>query len=90
MKYELQTTAMMETWQGIAWTADLILDGEKVGMVENRGDGGCDIVRFDNTIGRKAWMAYVNERFEGDEELATADLLFQEDAMSMFGDDHNA
>ena len=90
MKYEMHTTAMMETYRGIAWTADLTLDGIKVGMIENYGDGGCDIARFDNALDRKAWMTYVNERFEGNEELATADLLFQEDAMSMFGDDLNA
>jgi len=78
MKYEMHTTAQMETWQGIAWNADLILDGEKVAMVENRGDGGCDTVRFDNVAARKAWMAYVNERFEGNEETATYQLFIDE------------
>jgi hypothetical protein len=86
INYEMRTTAMMETYRGIAWTADLILNDVKVGMIENYGDGGCDIVRFDKPIARKAWMAYVNERFDSNEELATAHLLFQEDAMSMFGE----
>ena len=90
MNYEMRTTAMMETYRGIAWTADLILNDVKVGMIENYGDGGCDIVRFDNSTARNAWMAYVNERFNGDEESATADLLFQEDAVSMFGEDVDA
>lgn len=82
----MRTTAMMETYRGIAWTADLFLDSNKVGMVENYGDGGCDIVRFDNVADRKAWMTYVNESFDGDEEAATSDLLFQEDAISVFGE----
>lgn len=30
----------LETSRGIAWTADLFLDGEKVGTIENDGNGG--------------------------------------------------
>ena len=84
--YTMHTTDMMETRSGIAWVADLLRDGIKIGGVENQGDGGADYVFFTVKTERADWRLFVAEKHEDDEEKATEWLLFQEEATSMFAD----
>ena len=41
------TIKYLETSRGIAFTAELLEDGKKVGVVENRGDGGATFFFID-------------------------------------------
>ena len=61
--YSITTTAMMEHSSGVAWIADLFRNGRKVGTVENRGDGGGDIVRIDAKADRLMWNIAITEAF---------------------------
>ncbi|WP_427928319.1 hypothetical protein [Agrobacterium cavarae] len=85
--YTMHTTEMIELHRGIAWWADLLKDGIKIGSVENRGDGGADHVYIADKSDRAEWYQFVADKFEDDEEQATFDLQYQEEAMSVFGED---
>ena len=36
----------METYRGLAYSADLMLNGKKIGIIENAGDGGPTLARI--------------------------------------------
>lgn len=77
--YTMRTTAVMEHSRGIAWTADLLRNGAKVGTIEQHGDGGADRVDIYDRAYRMEWNAAVAAAFAGDEEAATFWLLVQEE-----------
>jgi hypothetical protein len=45
------TIKYLETSRGVAFTADLLLDGVKVGSIENTGQGGATFPRIDGGWG---------------------------------------
>lgn len=78
--YRMKTTAIMEHSRGIAWTADLLREGVKIGTVEQRGDGGADWVYITDRQDRTRWEADVAAAFPEDgEEGATWYLLCLEE-----------
>lgn len=85
--YTIQTTEMIQIHRGVAWCADLLRGGIKIGTIENRGDGGADHVYIEDKSARAEWYQFVADKFEDDEEEATFYLVCQEDAMSVFGED---
>lgn len=79
--YAMETTQMMEHSHGIAWTAHLKRDGQRVGVIEQAGRGGADVVLCDSPEARAQWHADIAAAFDGDEEAATFWLLEQEEAL---------
>lgn len=71
---------MIEHSRGIAWTADLLFNGTRIGTIEQLGRGGADQVSFDHPGDRAQWQADINEAFDGNEENATWWLLEQEES----------
>lgn len=58
-KFTVSKPKMLTTARGVAWTTNLFMDGKKVGTVENRGDGGCNIYNFHyNDAGHMAQKAW--------------------------------
>lgn len=80
--FTMRTTAIMEHSRGIAWTADLLAGGSKVGTIEQAGDGGADRVYINGAGHNALWKAAVSASFAGDEEAATFYLLVQEEDFS--------
>jgi hypothetical protein len=78
--YQMRTTRMCETSNGIYWHADLTLDGRTVGHIEQDGHGGADKVTFQFIADREAWKNWVEDQFVGSEEDATFHLMAIEDA----------
>jgi hypothetical protein len=76
--YEMRTTALMEHSGGIAWTADLLADGVKVGTIEQDGRGGADQVWISGPAA-EAWRLHCAA--SGGEENATYALLCAEDGV---------
>lgn len=77
--YSMHTTQMMEHSRGIAWTAELLRHGIRVGLIEQAGRGGADLVSCDSPEANAQWRADVQAAFDGDEEAATWWLLEQEE-----------
>ena len=82
--YTIRTTSIMEHSHGVAWTASLLLDGRKVGTVEQLGDGGSDRVDLHDDAERLAWRAAVQQSwphldFWSGEEYATYHMMEIED-----------
>lgn len=81
--YFIVTTNMMETYNGIAWVADLRRNVKGIsyviGTVENDGHGGADMVRIEPKY-REEWSDFVRSAFGGNEERATMYLLYQEES----------
>lgn len=75
--WSMRTTNMMEHGHGIAWVADLLLDGVKVGTIEQGGRGGADEVWVESEY-REAWRSHV-AGIDGGEEEATFALMCAED-----------
>jgi hypothetical protein len=69
--YYMKTTAIMEHSRGIAWTADLFCGVVKVGVIEQAGNGGNDLVMFTEWAYNVIWNNAVAAAFGGDEEAAT-------------------
>lgn len=78
--YTMKTTSIMEHSRGVAWVADLLREGRKIGTVEQRGDGGADWIYITDVQDRVRWGEDVAAAFidEG-EEGATSYLMFSED-----------
>lgn len=79
-RYALNTTAVMEHSHGVAWTADLLIDGRKIGTVEQLGNGGADMVHILDQGDRDAWATHCADTPGGEEE-ATYLLLCAEDGV---------
>lgn len=45
---QIKAFSMTETHRGVAWSASVYLDGKKLGMVDNNGNGGMTHVGFGN------------------------------------------
>jgi hypothetical protein len=71
--YEMQTTACMEHSQGIAWTANLLADGVKIGTIEQDGHGGADRVYITDPANMKPWREFCD--IHGGEEQTTYMLM---------------
>jgi hypothetical protein len=71
--YKMQTTDCMEHSNGIAWTADLLADGVKIGIIEQDGHGGADRVYITDPANIKAWREFCATH--GGEEQTTYMLL---------------
>lgn len=77
MDWHIKTTKIMEHSRGIYWLADLMLDGVKVGTVEQMGRGGADEVQIADKSVMRLWRDHCNQM--GGEEEATYALLLQEE-----------
>jgi hypothetical protein len=79
MGYTMKTTGVFEHSHGVFWEADLLLDGRKIGRVEQEGRGGADSVWVDAPY-RKGWQEHC-ALFAGGEERATYLLLCAEEGV---------
>lgn len=76
-EYELRITNQIEFRGGVAWTADLLRNGVRVGAVEDRGDGGAVVVDFYTPEERKQWNLVVSAAYpESSEEDFVSHLDF--------------
>ena len=62
------TIAYLETSRGVAFTASLLLDGKKIGLVENRGNGGATTGDLDNPQLTRTLLRSTIERLDTTEE----------------------
>lgn len=46
---QVKSYSMTETDRGVAWSCKVYLDGKKLGMISNRGDGGISRFEFPET-----------------------------------------
>lgn len=79
-EYSMKTTGTLEHSGGIAWTADLLADGTKIGTIEQDGRGGADRVWIADPGHRDAWKTHCAD-LPGGEEYATYLLLCAEDGV---------
>lgn len=77
--YTMKTTQVLEHSRGIAWTADLLCDGTKIGVIEQEGNGGADYVLIGDPANAAIWRSNVERAFNGQEEHATYWLLTEEE-----------
>jgi hypothetical protein len=82
LPYTMKTTTMFEHSRGIFWSADLLLDGRKVGIIEQHGRGGADRVLIHTYDDRRAWARWVEDEFNCREEDATYALLCAEEKVT--------
>lgn len=74
LSYSLKSMEELATSRGVAWTAVITRNSEKVGTVENMGDGGCNKYLFIDKIERDLFFTTAQliyggiEHFEGEEE----------------------
>jgi len=57
MNATLKNLSIIETHRGIAWIADIFVDGKKLMVAENSGDGGATVIRGDRAVisALRAW-----------------------------------
>jgi len=77
--YSMKTQDVFEHSRGIAWTAILYRENEKVGFIEQDGTGGADRISFYNQLEEAKWNEKVEEAFSGNSEAASFYLLVQEE-----------
>ena len=56
--YTVAKYKALETHNGVAYTADIVKDGRKVGSVEQEGRGGCNRYWFDDAAERVAFVEF--------------------------------
>jgi len=78
--YTMRTISVMEHSHGIAWTAALLRNGRRVGLIEQMGDGGADRVIIQADDWRRHWEESIVASFPDDgEEGACFYLLCTEE-----------
>jgi hypothetical protein len=77
MNWTMKTHKIMEHSRGIYWLAHLMLDGVKVGTVEQMGRGGADEVHIMDKDVMRLWCDHC-KRAGGEEEATYALLLHEE------------
>lgn len=50
---QVKSFSMTETHRGVAWSCNVFLDGKKLGMVDNSGNGGHTDIGFDTDLQKK-------------------------------------
>jgi reverse gyrase len=74
----------LETSRGIAYTAPLFMDNQKVGLIENRGDGGATFIYVDSEY-RNEFYKRMNEYLkENNITGAMAEETFAEHIIDVF------
>ena len=63
--YRIAKFTQMETSSGVAFTADILKDGKKVGSVEQGGNGGSNRYFFTDRAEESAFVAFGQEQFPG-------------------------
>lgn len=79
----MRTERIVEMSYGIVWDATLLRGGQKIGFVEDHGDGSGAWPTFTDKEHRITWDAWLKEAypdFDGDaSETAVTHLMFVED-----------
>ena len=65
----------LKTSRGVAFTANLLLKGKKIGIIENGGTGGATISRVDSSEGRKQLALDISSSVHNIEEFFLDNLM---------------
>lgn len=65
--YRVAKLQQHETHNGVAFVADILRDGTKVGSVEQEGRGGCNLYFFTDPAERAAFRAAAEAKYGADE-----------------------
>jgi hypothetical protein len=63
---QIKSYSMTETHRGVAWSLNVFLNGEKLGMVNNTGVGGADNFGFSSELQKKVHAALVQSGYKLD------------------------
>ena len=74
--FRVRVTQQMETHSGASWVGEIYRDGRKVGIAENKGDGGANYYYFDRREDRSDWEDEATTAYEGNMNEGDEDFLF--------------
>lgn len=70
--YTLKTLNMMEMSNGVAWVGHIMQGEQKIGDVEDRGDGGGTWVRFSDRAADAAYQNFLKRAYPNEQSLYSA------------------